>query len=136
MENFSADEVGDKGAGEQPCETQKDDEGAEESAVKDERFHRVVVNAREDKGKLQADEDEDEPVDGGGEGVPEAVGLQADGGREETIFAAAEIEAAGDDSEDAGCVSVFGGEIRGVGNHDAEGDFDGTVVEVAFDALN
>ncbi len=30
------------------------------------------------KGKLQADEDEDEAVDGEGEGAPETVGLQAD----------------------------------------------------------
>ena len=65
------------------------------------------MNAGENEGKLQADEDEYEAVDRKGEGVPEAVGLHTYAGREELRLSAAEVESASDDGEDAGCVGVL-----------------------------
>src|SRR6202000_1677036 len=72
MEDFSPDQIGDKCAREQPSDAKKYHEGAEESAVEDERFQRIVVNAGENERQLEADEDENESVDRKCEGIPEA----------------------------------------------------------------
>lgn len=85
---------------------------------------------------MQPDQDEHQAVDGEGEGIPKAVGLQTHAGREQLRLAASEIEAAGYDRENAGSVHRLCGQIGGVGNHDAENDFDGAIVEIALDALD
>ena len=98
--------------------------------------HSIFANAGEHEGKLQADQHKDQAVENEVERVPEAVGLQADRGGEEAGAAAAEIEAAGDHGEYAGGVDALGGQVGDVRDHDAEGDFDRAVVEVALDPFD
>src|SRR5882762_2690310 len=96
----------------------------------------VFANSGEDVGKLQADEDEDETIDGKGEGIPDGPGLHSYFGGEELGALAAEVKAAGDDGEDSGSARGFGGEIGGVGSEDADDDFDGPVVDAALEPFD
>src|SRR5262249_9065667 len=101
MKNSSPDDVSHECAREEPCDAKKDDESAKKTTVQDERFQRIVVNAREYEGQLKTDQDEDEAIDRECEGVPETVRLDADARRKELVFAATQIEATSYDSEHA-----------------------------------
>src|ERR1700687_4523265 len=98
--------------------------------------HVVSTNSREDMRKLQADQDEDQAVDGEGEGVPDSPGLHADGRGEKLGTLAAEVQAASDDREDSGGAHGFGSEIGGIGRKDADDDLDGGVVDAALEPFD
>src|SRR5215467_5064862 len=83
--------------------------------------------------QLQADDHEDEAIEDEGEGIPDSPSLDANASGEKLGALAAEIETTSHNGEHAGSMNRFGGEIHGVGNDDADGDFDGAVFDAALE---
>jgi hypothetical protein len=85
---------------------------------------------------LQTDQDENQAIEDEGEQTPDGVGLEADAGREKTRTAPAEVKAGSYDGENSGRVEGFGGEVGGVRNEKADGDFDRAVVNLVFEPFD
>ena len=81
--DVDAQEARDVRAGEHPEEAEDDDDGADEGGANDEarpgeRAVAVVgADTVEDGGELQADDDEDESVEGEVDGVPDGARVEA-----------------------------------------------------------
>src|SRR6266852_3225467 len=124
------------GAGIHPKQAQHDNNGAEERTVKEQVRQTVSANSREHVGKLQTDEDEDQSVDGKGEGIPHGPSLHADVGGEKLGTLAAEVQTASDDRQNSGSADGFGREVSGVRREDADHDFDGPVIDAALEPFH
>src|SRR5579862_3640980 len=123
-------------AGEDPGKAQEDEYGAEDESVANDRGEGEGVDGGADGGKLQADEDEDKSVEDEGEGFPDGPRSDTHGGREEMGAAAGKEQSATDDGEDSGGVDGLRGEIGGIRDEDADGDFDRAVVDAALEVVD
>ena len=85
---------------------------------------------------MQSDEHKDQAIQDEVQGLPHRPGLKADLRRKEPRTPAAEIKSAGHDGQYAGGAQAVRREIGGVGNQYADGDFDGAVVNAAFDPVD
>ena len=93
----------------------------------------VALDAGEDVGQLEADEEKDQAVENEVERLPGGEDLDACGWGEIGCAAAAEKEAAGDDADHAGAVQLLGGEIGDVRDDERDDHLERTFVDEALD---
>ena len=128
-----ADQPGDARSREDPREAEQNQENAEDGAIHHQRRESVAFDRAANRRKLEADEDEDQPVQDEGQRFPDRPDLDANRGREETDAAAGQEQTAGDNGQHARGVNLLRGQVRGVGDQNAEGDLDGAIVDSPLD---
>ena len=101
VKNLSAEEESEGCAGKDPDEAQSDEDEREEQAVDGKRACSVSLDAWEDIGQLETDEEEDQAVQDEVERLPRGEDLDARRRAEIGCAATAEEEAAGDDADHA-----------------------------------
>ena len=94
------------------------------------------MNSFEDVGKLKTQQDKNKTIEDEGEGVPDGVAFETRAEREIERAFVSEIETADDGGENTGSVGAFAGEICEVGSDEADGDFDGRVVNFGFEVVD
>ena len=94
------------------------------------------MNPFEDVGKLKTQQDKNKTVEDEGERVPDGGAFEAGAEGEIERTFVSEIETADDGGENAGSVGAFACEICEVRGDEADGDFDGRVVNFGFEVVD